>query len=143
MRVASEDSPAPSLIPEARRDLAEPETVARLGYPAGSVESRKRMSHEARQNVLEQVHETLNEAAEIEAAKLARTDELSPSINFAEAVPHLQEMLDVVKQLAGRDISRLSSGHLQSVKKGRDVSTILRHRVFGFIESPAPRGPAG
>jgi len=29
------------------------------------------------------------------------------------------------------------------IPEDRDVSTILRHRVFGFIEWPAPRGPAG
>jgi hypothetical protein len=41
----------------------------------------------------------LDELAEIKASSLARTEELSRDINFSDAVPSFEEMLDIVKQL--------------------------------------------
>lgn len=50
----------------------------------------------------------LDELAEIKATSLARTDELSRDINFSEAVPPFEEMLDIMKQLHQRSIDRLA-----------------------------------
>src|SRR5690606_32274188 len=41
--------------------------------------------------------------------------DLSPDINFKEAVPHFEEMLDLCKQLSQRDLSRLTHQQLTGI----------------------------
>ncbi len=68
-------------------------------------------SLEQRKQVTDNAKKLLSELALIDAQSLARTDELSRDINFSEAVPHFEDILEIVKQLNDRDISRL--GHTQ------------------------------
>ena len=63
---------------------------------------------EQRDENIEAAKTLLEELAEIKATSLARTDELSRDINFSEAVPSFEEMLDITKQLNQRSIGRLA-----------------------------------
>lgn len=63
---------------------------------------------EERTAKIEEAKKMLEELAEHNATSLGRTEELSRDINFSKAVPHFQEMLDIVKQLNQRSIDRLS-----------------------------------
>lgn len=73
---------------------------------------------EQRQEKIEEARKSLAELAEIKASSLARTEDLSRDINFSEAVPYFEEMLDIVKQLNQRDISRLALGQLNQIVAG-------------------------
>ena len=75
-------------------------------------------STEERQQKLAAASEAIEELASIDADSLARRNELSPKINFSAAVPRFKEMLDIVRQLNDRDISRLSSQQLDQVIAG-------------------------
>jgi len=57
----------------------------------------------------------LAELAEIKATSLARTEELSRDINFSEAVPSFEEMLDIIKQLHQRSIDRLALNQITQI----------------------------
>lgn len=66
---------------------------------------------EQREEIIKQAKTLLAELAEIKPSTLARTEDLSRDINFSEAVPHFEDMLEIVKQLKERDVTRL--GHTQ------------------------------
>ena len=82
---------------------------------------------EERQQKIKEVKELLNELSKIESQSLARKDELSRDINFLEAVPYFEEMLDIIKQLNDRDITRLTSQQLDRIKSScQTLSTRIR-----------------
>jgi hypothetical protein len=66
---------------------------------------------EQREAIIAQAKTLLEELAAIKPTSLARTADLSRDINFSDAVPHFEDMLEIVKQLNERDINRL--GHAQ------------------------------
>ncbi len=70
---------------------------------------------EQRQEMLKKVQDQLSEISSTDANTLARTSELSPDINFKEAVPYFEEMLDICKQLNQRDILRLTTQQLNDL----------------------------
>jgi hypothetical protein len=75
--------------------------------------------------------------AYIDADSLARKSELSPTINFTAAVPHFEEMFDIVRQLNDRDISRLSTQQLDQVTTGQGPgkrSGALNQRLHATAE---------
>ena len=79
---------------------------------------------EQRQEKIEEARKLLAELAEIKASSLARTEDLSRDINFSEAVPYFEEMLDIIKQLNQRDIARLGLAQLNQIVAGcNQVST--------------------
>lgn len=57
----------------------------------------------------------LQELAEQKATSLAKMEELSRDINFSEAVPFFEEMLDIVKQLNQRSIDRLGFAQINQI----------------------------
>lgn len=73
---------------------------------------------EQRQEKIEEARKLLAELAEIKASALARTEDLSRDINFSEAVPYFEEMLDIIKQLNQRDIARLALAQLNQIVSG-------------------------
>jgi len=73
-------------------------------------------SQEERIKKLDQVQEKLTELSLLKASSLARTKELSPDINFSDLVPDFEQMLDLIKQLQSRNISRLSTKQLNQIE---------------------------
>ncbi len=71
-----------------------------------------------RQEKIEEVRKLLATLAGTEAASLARIDDLSKKINFSQAVPYFEEMLDIIKQLNQRDIGRLTLSQLNQIVTG-------------------------
>jgi hypothetical protein len=63
---------------------------------------------EQRREALTKATEEIEQLASIDPKTLARTSDLSPDINFKDAVPHFEQMLDLCKQLSQRDLSRLT-----------------------------------
>ncbi len=70
---------------------------------------------EQRREKLETVMTALANLAGVDPNSLARSSDLSPDINFKDAVPHFEEMLDLCKQLNQRDISRLTTQQLDAI----------------------------
>lgn len=70
--------------------------------------------------------------AAVEAESLGRVADLSREINFAEAVPYFREMIDVVRQLHGRDLSRLPRQELTRVESSATKLQGLIDRVRQF-----------
>lgn len=68
-----------------------------------------------RQEKIDQAKKQLEAVVAVDPRALARTDELSKSINFGESVPHFQRMQDVFRELHSRDIARLPSPHLDHI----------------------------
>lgn len=85
---------------------------------------------EKRDKVRHEVRTGLDELSAIDPSSLGRRSELSPTINFEDVVPDLTAMLDIVKQLQQRDISRLPFTELDRIKNGllplRDRITEVR-----------------
>jgi hypothetical protein len=65
-----------------------------------------------------EVKALLSELSSIDATSLGRRQELSPDINFEEIVPNFQVMLDFVRQLNERDLSRLPHAELAQLRTG-------------------------
>ncbi len=64
--------------------------------------------------------------ANIDPKTLSRTEELSRKINFKEAVPSFEKMLDVMKQMNQRDISRLGFAQLNQIHSScNQLSTLI------------------
>lgn len=80
--------------------------------------ARRIVTPDARQERLTVVQTLLAELASIDPQSLGRKEDLSASINFDEAVPALTELLDIVRQLNDRDISRLPTHQLDQVFSG-------------------------
>lgn len=74
-------------------------------------------NEEERTQKISQAQEALQNLSQTDTSTLPRTDELSRDINFSEAVPYFEIMLDAIRQLADRDISRLSTPHLNQIIK--------------------------
>jgi len=89
-------------------------------------------NQDRRQNMLESAQLQIAELAEINPKTLARTDELSRDINFEDAVPHFQQMLDLYKDLNSRDISRLTIQQLQQINTASERVLALIRRVKDF-----------
>lgn len=70
---------------------------------------------EHRNEKISEAKKLLESLANISASSLSRKEDLSRDINFSEAVPHFEEMLDIVKQLNQRDISRLSTQQIDKI----------------------------
>lgn len=70
---------------------------------------------EQRREALKIVTDQIADLAPIDPKVLARTSDLSPDINFKEAVPFFEEMLDLCKQLSQRDLSRLTVSQLNAI----------------------------
>jgi len=70
---------------------------------------------EQREEVIKQAQALLEELAKIIPTSLARKEDLSRDINFSEAVPHFEDMLEIVKQLKERDITRLGHAQLNQI----------------------------
>jgi hypothetical protein len=70
---------------------------------------------EERHKALTAATDQIAELAAIDPKTLARTSDLSPDINFKDAVPHFEEMLDLCKQLSQRDLSRLTAPQLAAI----------------------------
>jgi len=85
-----------------------------------------------RQEVLENVTKRAEALAKVDPKALARTSDLSPDINFKEAVPHFEEMLDLCKQLSQRDISRLTHPQLSAISTAWDKLEALIKQVEDF-----------
>ena len=68
-----------------------------------------------RKELLATVKDALASLAAIDAKSLARTSDLSPDINFKDAVPYFEEMLDLCKQLNQRELSRLTTPQLNAI----------------------------
>lgn len=94
--------------------------------------ARPPISPEARQQKLSTAEALLAKLAEVDAATLARTAELSPKINFEAAVPFLAEMLDIVRLLGDRDMSRLPTQQLDQVISGATHLDSLVTQVRAF-----------
>lgn len=67
---------------------------------------------EERNERIEEAKKLLEELAAQKATSLARTEELSRDINFSDAVPSFEEMLDIAKQLNQRSIDRLAHNQI-------------------------------
>ena len=85
-----------------------------------------------RLNKLKTAKQWLNKLAPYDANSLARVDDLSKNINFSETVPYFQLMIDIVKQLEGRDIDRLPSTYLDNISTACTRLSALIDRVTGF-----------
>ena len=70
---------------------------------------------EQRREKIDSVAEALTNLAAVDPNSLARSSDLSPDINFKDAVPYFEEMLDLCKQLNQRDISRLTTQQLDAI----------------------------
>jgi len=70
---------------------------------------------EQREEIIKQAKTLLAELAAIKPSALARTEDLSRDINFSEAVPHFEDMLEIVKQLKDRDVTRLGYAQLNQI----------------------------
>lgn len=70
---------------------------------------------EERNKKIDEAKKLLEELAAEKATSLARTEELSRDINFSEAVPFFEEMLDIAKQLNQRSIDRLAINQINQI----------------------------
>jgi len=81
---------------------------------------------------IDALKEKLSELAGIDPQSLARTSDLSPDINFKDAVPSFEEMLDLCKQLNQRDVSRLSTQQLDAIDGAIKILEGLLNKVRNF-----------
>lgn len=87
---------------------------------------------EQRQEKITKAKEILVRLSTVDPKILARTEDLSRDINFIEAVPHLEGMFDIIKQLNDRDISRLPSSQLDQVHTGSTHLDQLVEKIKNF-----------
>ncbi|MFC1532743.1 hypothetical protein ACFL7M_05180 [Thermodesulfobacteriota bacterium] len=81
---------------------------------------------------IDEAKKLLAELTEIKASSLARTEELSRDINFSEAVPSFEEMIDIVKQLNQRSIDRLALNQINQIISGCTNLNNLITKVKNF-----------
>jgi len=72
-------------------------------------------SPEQRTEKIKEVKQLLEDLSAIKATSLGRTDELSRDINFSEAVPFFEQILDIIKQLNERSVERLGINQISSI----------------------------
>ncbi len=87
---------------------------------------------EQRKEALTTANDSVKELAAINPSDLARTADLSRDINFTDAVPYFEDMLEIVRQLNQRDISRLSYGHIHQISTALSRLTKLIQQVNTF-----------
>ena len=87
---------------------------------------------EQRSDQLANVRQKLKDLVALDPRALARTTDLSPDINFAAAVPHFEEMIDVCKQLNDRNLSRLTHQQLHQILSACDQLSNLIKQVQEF-----------
>lgn len=87
---------------------------------------------EQRNEKIEEAKTLLEELAGTNATSLARTEELSRDINFSEAVPFFEEMLDITKQLNQRSIDRLALTQINQIITGCTSLKILIKKANDF-----------
>ena len=85
-----------------------------------------------RNKALETATNQIAELAATDPKSLARTSDLSPDINFKDAVPHFEEMLDLCKQLYERDLSRLTHQQLSAIASACTILAGLIAQVREF-----------
>jgi len=85
-----------------------------------------------RKKVHQALMEKIADLAAIDPKSLARTSDLSPDINFREAVPHFEEMLELCKQLSQRDLARLTHPQLSALSGGCEKLSNLITQVQDF-----------
>ena len=87
---------------------------------------------EQRIEKIKEAKKLVEELSGTKATSLARTEELSRDINFSEAVPFFEEILDIVKQLNQRSIERLALTQItQIVAACTDLNNLI-NRVKDF-----------
>src|SRR5690606_33245349 len=87
---------------------------------------------EDRKKKIKEAKDLLAKLSEISASSLARTEDLSRDINFSDAVPYFEEMLDIVKQLNQRSIDRLAITHINQIVSGVNSLNDFIDRVMAF-----------
>ena len=87
---------------------------------------------ELRTEKIDALKEKLSELAGIDPQSLARTSDLSPDINFKDAVPSFEEMLELCKQLNQRDVSRLPTQQLDTIDGAIKFLGGLLNKVRNF-----------
>ena len=70
--------------------------------------------------------------AKIDPEGLSRASDLSPGINFKEAVPHFKEMLDSCAELSRRDLTRLTTQQLHNISSSCEYLEELIRSVRDF-----------
>lgn len=85
-----------------------------------------------REQKIEEISGKLAKVASVDPESLSRTDELTREINFESAVPHFREMIDVVRQLNDRDLSRLPTQELTKVDQSVTRLQSFIDQVRGF-----------
>ena len=85
-----------------------------------------------RETIIATTKKLLDDLAAVDASKLGRVEDLSRTINFSEAVPYLQQMLDMIRQLADRDITRLAFNQLNQITVGCNKLGNLIETVRSF-----------
>lgn len=87
---------------------------------------------EQRQQALVDAQDKIDTLSKVDAETLARTSDLSPDINFKEAVPRFEEMLELCKQLSQRDLTRLTHPQLAAISGACDRLNTLIQQVRDF-----------
>ncbi len=87
---------------------------------------------EDRKKKIKEAKDLLERLSDIKASSLARTEDLSRDINFSDAVPYFEEMLDIVKQLNQRSIDRLAISHINQIVNSANSLNGFIERVMSF-----------
>ena len=87
---------------------------------------------EERNKKIDEAKKLLEELAAKKATSLARTEELSRDINFSEAVPFFEDMLDITKQLNQRTIERLALTQINQIINACSILNGLIKEVNDF-----------
>ncbi len=87
---------------------------------------------EQRKQALDNARAKIDNLSKVDAGTLARASDLSPDINFKEAVPHFEEMLELCKQLSQRDLTRLTHPQLTAISGACDRLSSLIKQVQDF-----------
>ncbi|MGE3172686.1 MAG: hypothetical protein AB7O97_08670 [Planctomycetota bacterium] len=85
-----------------------------------------------RQDKIDATKKALKAVVDIKVAALSRADELPKGANFADAVPHFLRMQGVFTELHGRDITRLTSEHLDQVNQACGQFQAHVHKITQF-----------
>jgi hypothetical protein len=93
-----------------------------------------------RQKKIEDVSGKIATIAAVDPDSLSRTEELSREINFSAAVPYFREMIDIVRQLDQRDLSRLPTPELDQIDKSINAlqGFIEQVRTFSLVQTTNP-----
>lgn len=87
---------------------------------------------EQRKEKIDNLKASLKGLSGIDPQSLARTSDLSPDINFKDAVPSFEEMLEICQQLNQRDVSRLTTTQLDAMVNAIKTLVTLLNKVGNF-----------